>query len=295
MIHDVNKALFHGKTVRKTAALMLAVLFVLGGPLACKKKTEREQYEELKGSFKYRTYRALSEKMIPRAVKTYNDQRLKDQQPLDEDVVRLLLAYGWAVTQRSAFAVAEGSLVMEKSRTPEMRFLGQAVLAVALYENGWKDLGYEEAQKSHALLNQSPSLKDTEMMVMTFHLLMASLSVYQDNPRAARFHFAGFSNITRIHWPYQVFDALVDIKQKDIRGGLVKLKKMTEDPTVPPEVQTVIREGIVKVEKDFGPVDSRLFWPRAVSAILFRQLKDAGSASVQKLGGLISELTEKMK
>ncbi len=258
----------------------------------CKDKTEREQYEEVRSSFKYKTYKALSENVK-------YDMIVVQEVPIhatkeNELYMRLLLGYSWAIMKKDAFAFAESDIVTERSTVPSEKFLAHSINAIAMYENGWVGLAKEESALANGALNKSPENDTLKLQVAVFHLVMGALSIKDKNFDAARFHFAGFGQATDIHWPYQLVDAMADIQNKDLQTGLKKIKRMSEDPAVPVQLRVLLVNALTEVEKTGGDVDSSLFWPRAVSSILIDQLKDSGVKEIQAAGETLQKLKEKL-
>lgn len=275
---------------RHSSLLLLGTLLLF----ACgKEKTERERYEEVRSSFKYKTYKALSEKLTYDMVQVQGvPMRAKEG---DELYMRLLLGYNWAIAKKDAFAFAESDIVNERTNTPSEKFLAHSINAITMYENGWLELAKEESALANSAVNKSPGNDTIRAQVAIFHLIMGTLSIKDKDFDAARFHFAGFGQVTNIHWPYQLVDALADIQKGDVQTGLKKIKRMSENPAVPAEIRVILANGIAEVEKNTGgDVDSSLFWPRAISGILLEQLKNSGIKELEKAGEQLDKLKEKL-
>jgi hypothetical protein len=257
------------------------------------KKTERELYEDVRSSFKYKTYKALSENvkidMVTAQGVTFHAT------PENEMYMRLLLGYSWAVMKKDAFAFAEADIVEEKSTKPSEKFMAHSINAIMMYENGWKDLAKEESALANGAIGKTPGNDTIKFQVAVFHLLMGSLSIKDKNFDAARFHFAGFGQVTDIHWPYQLVDAMGDIEKGDIQTGLKKIKKMSQDPAVPAELRVALAQMIEDVEKNTGgDVDSSMFWPRAISGLLIEQLKKSGVTEIEDAASTLDNLKKKL-
>jgi hypothetical protein len=259
------------------------------------KKTERELYEEVRSSIKYRTYKAVSSKlsydMI--SVKAVNVPAQVNKE--NELFMRLLLGYSWAVTKKDAFAFAESDIVSDRSTVPSEKFLAHSINAIVMYENGWQELAKEESGLANGALNKSPDNQNVKLQAAVFHLIMGTLCIKDQNYAAARFHFAGFGTATDIHWPYQIVDAMADIQGGDVQKGLQKIKRMSQDPAVPPEIRLILADAISEIEKNTGgDVDSSLFWPKAVAGILLDQLKKSSVEEIKAAGETLDKLKEKL-
>lgn len=272
-------------------AFAMAILLLFAG--CGGKKTERELYEEVRSSFKYKTYKALSSnvkiEMVTAQGVTFHAT------PENEMYMRLLLGYSWAVMKKDAFAFAEADIVAEKSKRPQEKFMAHSINAIVMYENGWRELAKEESDLANGAINKSPGNDTIRFQVAVFHLIMGSLSIKDKNFDAARFHFAGFGQATNIHWPYQLVDAMADIEKGDVQTGLKKIKKMSQDPSVPAELRVALADMIEDVEKNTGgDVDSSLFWPRAISGILIDQLKKSGIKEIEDAASTLDRLKQKL-
>lgn len=273
-------------------ALLCAMILLT----ACgKEKTEQEKYLDLQASLKYKAYKAITSNALPPALKLYNQQRQASLPKVDEGLVRLLLGYGWAISQKPALAMAEGNLVTASDTDTEIyRLLGHSVIAIAMYEKGWKQIARTESSKAVDILKKESGRKNAEETLMVAHLLLGTVSIYEKNYKAARFHFAGFSAVTKIDWPYTAVDALADIAEGQVQQGLTKLKKMTRDESLPPEVRKAIAEGITRIESEAGPVDSRLFWPRLISRLAYKELKRVANPAINSLMRIVYEIGSKV-
>jgi hypothetical protein len=258
-----------------------------------KEKTERQKFEEMKTGLKYKTYALASRKAVSPVVALYNQQREKDIAEFNETTVRLFLAYGWAVARKPTYAIAEAEILKENDKDMKIGFLAQSIIAIALYEEGLQNVAHEESEKALVLAKQNPDLEYNKETMIMIHLILASLGIQTENYDMARFHFAGFSELTQIEWPYRFFDACLDIKTGNVQTGLAKMKKLTQDEKIPSELRKSISEGIKAVETKAGPVDSRLFVPRTITYILFQELKAKGSAAIQQIATLADGFMKK--
>ena len=256
-----------------------------------KPKTEKEQYEDMTSSLKYKSYKATSETTLPPSVKIYKANAKNQYQAPDENFLRLLLGYNWAVTGQSEFAFAESDIVTETAKNPEEKFLAGSLRAIVMYENGWDTLAKEESDMSVKNVSaQSASQIKTQIIV--FHLILGTAYIKRKDYEHARFHFAGFGKETGINWPYQICDAANDIDKGNVQQGLIKIKKMSEDPAVPVEIREILKNGIAEIEKQHGDVNSSLFWPKAISSIIFKQLNEGTNKEIQDMMKFADELAK---
>lgn len=277
------------KNIKTIIKYLIAILLVLNFS-ACKKKSEQKQYESVLSSFKYKTYKGVSKTVIPPLILAQNFNK-KDSIIVSEEIVRLLLGYYWAISGNTTFAFAEGNITKDFSKDVNYIALSHMLIAVGMYEKGWKNIAHEESNKGVDILNKTPDGKYTKIELTGFHFILGSLSIYEKNFDAARFHFAGFASLTGFNWTYTLVDAMGEVDKGNYQTGLQKIKKLSDDPSVPEEIRTTLKATITEVEKTTGNVDSALFWPRAVSEIIYRQLKDVSKNGI----GAFFELIETVK
>ncbi|MFL5728149.1 MAG: hypothetical protein ACJ75J_01575, partial [Cytophagaceae bacterium] len=127
-----------------------------------------------------------------------------------------------------------------------------------------------------------------------FYLVMGTMFVHRKDYAQAKFFFAGFGQTTGINWPYQIVDAMNDIDKGNVQQGLKKIKKMTEDPSVPEPVRIALKGPLEEIENTTGDVNSRLFWPKAISSILFKELKNSGDEKLKELGKMMEDISQKV-
>jgi hypothetical protein len=265
--------------------------------LACNNdNTEQKEYDSLKTNLKFKSYKTLSENTIPPLVLLYNSTSHKDDPEISEGVLRLLLGYSWIVNNKPNYAIAEGSIIQDLSTDDkDLKFLAHSLLAISMYEEGWKKLAAEEAEKGESLLNKEPRTTDSQLKTMTFHIIMGTLSVYEENFQGARFHFAGLSITTGISWPYQIADAMADLKEGKNKQGLLKIKVLKSEKDIPEAVKKTLTETLAKIEKTSGTIDSKLFWPRSISLALYSEIRNSEINGIDKVTELLDNLSEKLK
>ncbi|MFL5729304.1 MAG: hypothetical protein ACJ75J_07435, partial [Cytophagaceae bacterium] len=147
-------------------SLVLAALFIL---TSCnKQKTQKEQYEEMLSSFKYKTYKTASVSTIPPALKAYEEKSGNPAAEADENAIRLLLGYNWAVTSKSEFAFAEADIIDSK-KEPGNEFLTRSLRSIVMYENGWDSLARQESDLAIKMAS-AQGQPQTQLQLGTFYL-----------------------------------------------------------------------------------------------------------------------------
>lgn len=272
---------------------MIRVLLILSVVVmfscSSKKKTEKDYYEEVVTSFKYKTYKTTSKATIGPIIDAYNKEKPDSIAPLNKEYARLLLGFMWTLSNKPAMAFAEADLA-EESTQEDVKFLSMSLRSITMYEQTWDTLAREQSQAAKKYANIKPD-SEAEYEIAFFYMAMGIAKIYDKDFNQSKLYWAGFANETQIHWPYQLIDAIDDLQNNRLQQALIKLKVMSKDPHVPPALSAVLVEEIERIEQKGGDVNSSLFWPKLISTILFDELKKTGD---QQLISVI-EFLEKWK
>jgi hypothetical protein len=277
------------RTFYYLSAIIAAVILIS----SCGEPNERQLYEkELKG-ISYKTYKNISRLTVTPAIVAYN-MTSKDSCQVDPDYARLLLGYALAVTQKTNLSFAEANIVIEDSKDAKTKALAHLLLSIGMYEKGWKKVAKEESDIGMKELDNNTDIDQVKNEILIIHLLAGTVSVYDRNFDMARFHFAGIGQLTGVNWPYNIVDALGNIDSGNIQKGLVSLKKLSQDPSVPAEIRSALADLIKEVEKTTGNVESPMFIPRIIGKYLIDELKNSTSVEVKSLFGFKDDLKNKV-
>lgn len=247
-------------------------------------------------NLKYKSYKTLSENTIPPLVLLFNSTNHTDEPAVSEEVLRLLLGYSWVASGKPDYAIAENNIIQDmQAEDKDIKALGHSLAAMAMYEKGWKDLTSDESDKANKLLNKEPAPMDAQLKITAFHMIMGTLCIYEENYQAARFHFAWFNIISKIEWPYQLVDAMTDIKEGALKKGLDKIDTLIDNKRFPETVQKSVSDTYAKAENTKGTVDTKLFWTNATSFALYNEIKCADIPGIKKVMELVGKIREKLK
>jgi hypothetical protein len=206
----------------------------------------------------------------------------------------MLLGYYWAVSDSPSFAFAEADILSTQKDPRDMAYIASMLNSCTMYQQGWVGLAKTESDKGIALAATNGDQEKVANEMMIFHLVIGTVCMQQRKYEAARFHFAGFGQLSGIEFPYKLVDITCDIQQGNIQLGLQKAKKLSKDPAVPEILRAELTGIIATVEAKGGDVDSSLFWPKAISAIIIDQMKESSNESVRKLMKLMDNLIGKL-
>lgn len=271
--------------------LMIVLLTSCGG----EKLSEREQYEEMRSSFKYKTYKVLSQGSVTLISEGYNKTIDSAGWKVEDSYFRLMLGYYWSISSHPAFAFAEADILAEKSGSQNLTYLASMLNSCTMYQQGWTSLAKEESDKGIALASSNGDKEMVEMETMIFHLLVGTVCVQQENYDAAKFHFAGFGQLTGVDFPYKLIDIMIDVKKGDVKTGMQKAKVLADNPNVPETIRVELKGIVADVETKGGSVNSSMFWPKLISSFIFDELKKSSKKGVSGLMGLLDSATSKLK
>jgi hypothetical protein len=292
MIVQYKYSTFLLTNILKAIGIVLLISF-----FSCKNKNpEQKEYDSMLSSLKYKSYKTLSENTIPPLILLYNTTGHIDEPIISEDVLRLLLGYSWAVSGSPEYAIAESNIIMDISTdNKDVKFLTHSLVAIAIYEKGWKSLAIDESRKGKALLNKMPKSSELQLKAMTFHIIIGTLCLYEENYQGARFHFAGFNIASKIEWPYLIVDAMTDINEGNAKLGLSKIKKISKSKSTPETIKKSLAETLIKAEKQSEPIDPKLFWSKQTSFALYNEIKNSAVHGIGRVTYLLENLREKLK
>lgn len=274
--------------------ILFLSLLVLGFMQSCNKSnTEQKQLQKLKKSFTYKSYSKLSKTSLPVLIKSYNISQSGDSADIAVEDARLLIGYSWAISGKPAFAIAEADIIKDKCKDNTTLMLASSLLAIAYYEKEWTKLAHAESEYANTLINKNPESK-LQIKMLLYHLLLGSYCMYEKDYSAAKFHFAGLALLTGIKWPYSIVEAIDDIEKGNVQQGLIKIKKLSKDESVPPEVRIALSKSIAIVEKNTGDVNSKLFWTKIISKTIFSEMKKALQSTYQKGFDRIDKFTSQI-
>ncbi len=267
-----------------TAGLALALL--LG---ACAEKSEAEQLAELRDSLTYSQYRRLSEQGLPGALAAYSagvrwseqsrtvpPGKLPELTDAHLCVLHLMLAYGALSADKTTLALAETDIV-EAQQCQAFDDLAAASLRSVVYHRlQWAQLAQAESERVWAAPRVAGAERGPAEQMIALHLGLGYLAITEKRWDRAQVHIDALARQFDLPWLSelgQVGGALHEGRPKD---ALVGLKRLSEDPTVPPELRTELLGFIAQVEAKGGDVDSFAFMPRLFVVLTWDAVRDYG-------------------
>lgn len=292
--HKVNtfmKLFYKMKPFISSILVCIIILFI-----GCSPKTQREQYEEATSGVKYKTYKTASKVAIDGSMEIYNNKQ-PDSLQIHTPYAHLLLGYFWSISGKSSFAFAEADIVEEegfKSNDSNVKYLGQSLRSITMYQAGWHKLAKRESAKARQNISADQTSKN-KYETAVIHLLMATVYIKEKDFEKAKYFWAGFAMETGIQWPYQICDATADFQAGNVQQGLKKVKIISQDPTVPKSIRDELALQIEKIEKQVGTsVNSSLFWPSIIGKLIWEELKKSSNESLNKFTNSIENVGEKL-
>jgi len=253
----------------------ITLCFIIIGLTACGKPlTEEEQYAKLQDSLKFKLYKSASEKAIPPLVTQANKQAknkhlkeivdIKLENEFRDDDAHLTLAFSWMLSMKPDLAIAESLIVMENSEDKIDRYRASSILALSMYQKGWKGLGATTSKDASGILNDPDLTQRLYYEQVSSYLAIGLLSIYQNDLDTAKGAFTAFGNLVEQTWLSDVAVSAIMIRQGEIKAGLSKLKATASNPDLPEPGKEFINGFIAKIEADAGDVDSPFFMVRLV-------------------------------
>ncbi len=261
------------------------------GATGCKKKkpTEEQRYAKLQKKYKFRAYKKLSKTALPPLVKAYNSSQASAGDKVPVFLCRLVLGYTWMVNNKPPFTIAEGQLTTEDKSTPKFgKALGHLIISFGLHGAGLKRLATKEKDKGVDSVTTEDKREQTDQVLAIGYALLALHALKEKKFGHAIVFLRGFDTVTGIGWPVPLVEVLKDIQDKKYQSALIKAKKLSKNEEVPAPIRKELAKMVTTAEKKGGPVESKLFWPRLLSRVLFDELRKS-----PKLEGAFS-ITDKV-
>lgn len=259
---------------------------------SCSKTNNEERIiRKTTSSLQYKSYYTLTKSALP-----ILHSQMKHDKSFDTITVndlRIYLAYSWATSQKNTFGYAETSLILEDSGSTEtQKQMAHLINSMLLINLNCITMSEKEFALSNPILSTSTeSTKDNRILL---HLIIGIACVYNEQYEHARYHFSILSKISPYSWPYKLTDAILLIKQGKIQRGLIELKRLQDDLSVPKDMRDIIHTQITSLEKNTGPVESDFFWLRAMGYIVFDELKRTASPSIVSIINTIEKFKKSL-
>ncbi len=289
--------LSHGQFIRTGFSFLPAIFFTILFITACKGKqqTEAARYADVKKSLTYKTYQASSGALIKTSVVAYN-LSVPDSLEMNEPMLHLFLAYNWAVVNKPTFALAETNFIEEKyPGDTSIAKVIPLIRAITLYESGLPIMAKAASEKGMKYMGLSPNATEDRQKVLLFHLLMASVCIKEKQFDAAEFHINGFALVANTPWLSTLVSGMNDIKKKDLKSGLQKIKRVSQDESVPMELRIELKSAIEQVEAKGGDVDAMLFWPKLMGSLIMDQLSKSTDRYTSSVITTVQKITSTLK
>jgi hypothetical protein len=205
-------------------------------------------------------------------------------------IARILLAYGEMTADKPDFALAETDLIEESTQcNVSEKQIATSLRAVIFHRNEWPGLAQLETEKVKAMMGKAPSGDMSFQGMLVANVAFAGLAIRNDNWEAAGIHIESISLMLDEPWIASLSKIGIAFKEKRIEDGLQEMKRLSQDPSVPTEVQTVMQGFIADIEKQHGDVDSPLFMEKLITKVVWETAKSKGSEQWKALTTLLDE------
>lgn len=264
--------------------LLVALLATLAG---CTEKTEQQQLDALREGLGYRSYRQFSERGVPLAYEGYvRSAQMSGETPppLTADdlcAVHTLLSYTALSANKLLPAVVEADL-LERDCGREGAMIANALRSVAFHRKQWPGLALEA---SNAAWRDAPDPDRASALIVALHLLMGYAAVTDQHWDQAQVHIDALGVMLQAPWLGELGQAGLELQQQRYLDGLRRLKRVSENPAVPPVIREELQGIIERIEAETGNLDSRLLLAKVLGKALWQAAREHGSPGLQRLLG----------
>ncbi|BAV98388.1 hypothetical protein [Lysobacter enzymogenes] len=268
------------------AALALALA-------ACGAKSESEQLADLRDGLTYTQYRRVSENGLPAALETYrfgaqfSDKAgiarsdLPELGPADLCIAHLLLAYGALGADKTTLALAETDIVEAQDCAAFDDLAAASLRSVAFQRLQWPQLAQAESERVWAAQGDGDFQKGPAGQMLALHLGLGYLAVSEKRWDRAQIHADALGQMLRAPWLGKIAGAGVAVQEGRPRDALISLKRLSADPSVPPELRKELTGFIAQVEAKGGDVDSFAFMPRLATSLAWDAVQAHGPEAMR--------------
>lgn len=188
--------------------------FSYADKISRKERKERKKYEKLKSSFKYLGYSVLSKNLVT-ATCVINEKSEKIKYKPAEHEIHSYLGLLSAYTPFADYAIAEGNILIEKSKYDYLKVIAYDIISISLKKKEWFYLSKAMSAESGKIVvkDSFPDLNSRIIfnMVHTVRLVM-------DDSLAKSVHYCSELN------KYANLKLKIDVENKD---GQYKTKWLT--------------------------------------------------------------------
>lgn len=275
------------KTLSRSSKIVLTSIGLCLLAACSNNKSELEQLAELRQGLVYRHYRALSEnglrpglvsldKALVWAGSVKPELKTAPLEFTSDDlcVARLMLSYSALSTGKTTPALAEADITSD-GPCPQLISAGASTLRAIIFQrSNWPGLAKQEQDAALKLIPPNAKGMSAEEQLTVFHTLMLITHMQDGKPEQAVVHLDAIALLLKEPWLGKIGRAALTLKQGDLTGGLRELKRLSEDPSTPPEIRELLANEIAKLEASTGSVDSSLFQVRLLTLLMRHALKD---------------------
>lgn len=276
-------------------SMILALLAACGVP-----PTEAERLDEVRGAFVYGQYHAASRLAVPLALRGYSSgnallaqaQQRPGAQPMSpqqqaevECMGRVLLAYGAVAANKNTVALAEADLAHERGCDPLLTGIATSLRGVTYSRLDMPQLAVAESQRGAQQLAGivAPGEQDALGKMLMLHVVLAYSHMHDGRPELAGVHVESLGLLLNTPWLNELFDIGLTGREQGAQPALVRLKRLGDNPDVPPGVRALLAQSVAAVEADYGSVESPMFMPRLFAGVLWELLAERGPDAMREL------------
>ncbi len=269
--------------MRGVAALMVLALLLSSG---CERQVdEQQELADLQQGLVYSNYQRLSDSGIATLLEGYNHELVAQSlPPATSAELHGAVALLWGLANKPTLALAEAELARQADSAQRHRVLIDSVAAVALYQQGWPGLATATAEgprQAGATLEQANEVQAEQISLF---LALGYLGYLEQDEGMIHYAFEGLATVTGYTFLPTLGKAGLKLQQGELQEGLVMLKSLLKDPSLPAAERQQIQRLISELEAQHGALESPLFMPRLMmSAVAGMVLEQAGSSAARLL------------
>ncbi|WP_407466263.1 hypothetical protein [Xanthomonas campestris] len=273
--------------------LAVALATVLAG---CGQQSEQQQLDALRSGLQYRGYRQFSEHGLPVAFAAYQrGGSLLDTppEPLTADDICMLhamLSYTALAANKLLPAIAEADL-LERDCGSQGALIATALRSMAFERKHWPQLAQ---RSSDSLWKHDANPDDTLTTLLMLHVVMAYAAIQDKRWDAAVLHADAIGLAVRAPWLGELARVGQDFAEHRLLEGLRRLKRLSENPNVPPDVRAELQALITRIEAESGDLDSSWVIARILTRFMWQAIEQNAAPATRDLMRFAEQQTSKL-
>lgn len=201
-----------------------------------------------------------------------------------------MLSYTALSANKLLPAIAEADL-LERDCGSQGALIATALRSVAFERKHWPQLAQ---RSSDSLWKHDANPDDTLTTLLMLHVVMAYAAIQGKRWDAAVLHADAIGLAVRAPWLGELARVGQDFAEHRLLEGLRRLKRLSENPKVPPDVRAELQALITRIEAESGDLDSSWAIARILTRFMWQAIEQNAAPATRDLMRFAEQQTSKL-